>query len=134
MNFNTDVAAYKEITEVGIWPCSDQKVLIPLTYSANGVWSAVSYTTGAANTDWGNARYKIRMNSSEGETWWVTVNGTDSPPGSDTDPSYFYMRETSAYTQWDDKWKINGEFGDATFDASVTLNASGPYTHLITRK
>ncbi|MDR0567077.1 MAG: SusE domain-containing protein [Prevotellaceae bacterium] len=134
LNFNTDVAAYKEITEVGIWPCSDQKVLIPLTYSANGVWSVVSYTTGAANTDWGNARYKIRMNSSEGETWWVTVNGTDSPPGSDPYPSYFYMRETSAYTQWEDKWKINGEFGDATFDASVTLNASGPYTHLITRK
>jgi hypothetical protein len=134
LNFNTDVAAYKEITEVGIWPCSDQVVLIPLTYSANGVWSAVNYITGTANTDWGNARYKIRMNSSEGITWWVTVNGTDSPPGSNPNPSYFYMRETSTYTQWDDKWKINGEFGNATFDASVTLNASGPYTHLITRK
>ena len=134
LNFNTDVAAYKEITEVGIWPCNDQKVLIPLTYSGNGVWSATGYPVGAANTDWGNARYKIRMNSSEGETWWVTANVTDSPPGDNPDPSYFYMRETSAYTQWDDKWKINGEFGNATFDASVTLNASGPYTHLITRK
>jgi hypothetical protein len=134
LNFNTDVAAYKEITRIGIWPCSDQVVLIPLTYAANGVWTAINYTTGTANTDWGNARYKIRMDSPAGNTWWVTVNGTDSPPGSNPNPSYFYIRETSTYTQWDDKWKINGEFGNATFDVSVTLNASGPYTHSITRK
>ncbi|MDR1416455.1 MAG: SusE domain-containing protein [Prevotellaceae bacterium] len=133
LNFNTDVAAYKEITGVGIWPCSDEVVLIPLTYSANGVWSATDYTTGNANTDWGNARYKIRMDSPEGNTWWITANGTDSPPGDNPNPSYFYMRETSAYTQWDDKWKINGEFGNATFDVSVSLNVSEP-THLITRK
>jgi hypothetical protein len=134
LNFNTDVAAYREITGIGIWACSDQLVLIPLTYSANGVWTATNHAVGSANSDWGNARYKIKMDSPAGTTWWITVNTTDSAPGGNPNPSYFYVKETATFNQWDDKWKINGEFANSTFDASVTLNASGPYTHLITRK
>jgi hypothetical protein len=134
LNFNTDVAAYKTITGIGIWPCSDQAVKIPLTYSANGVWTATNYTVGSANGDYGSARYKIMMESSQGVTWWVTVNATDNAPGASPNPSYFYIRETPTSAQWDDKWKINGEFGNATFDASVTLKADETYTHSITRK
>jgi hypothetical protein len=134
LDFNTGGVAYNKINSMGIFHCEENRVIIPLDYTANGVWSATSYALGEIRTDWGNARYKIKMESEAGESWWVTVNGTDSPPGDNANPAYFYVRETSTYSQWDDKWKINGEFTNSSFDASVTLNASGPYTHSITRK
>jgi hypothetical protein len=134
LDFNTGGVAYNKITSMGIFHCEENRVIIPLAYTGNGVWSATDCALGAIRGDWGNARYKIEMESDAGKSWWVTVNETDSPPGSSPNPNYYYVRETSAYTQWDNKWKINGEFTDATFDASVTLNASGPYTHIVTRK
>jgi hypothetical protein len=134
LDFNTGGVAYNKINSMGIFHCEENRVIIPLNYTANGIWSATGFALGDIRGDWGNARYKIKMESEAGESWWVTVNTTDSAPGENPNPAYYYVRETITFTQWDDKWKINGEFNDASFDASITLNASGPYTHIITRK
>jgi hypothetical protein len=134
LDFNTGGVAYNKINSIGIFHCGENRVIIPLDYTANGVWSVSNYALGTISDDYGNARYKIEMESEAGESWWVTVNGTDSPPGANPNPAYYYVREALTSGQWDDKWKIDGEFADSSFDVSVTLNASGPYTHIITRK
>jgi hypothetical protein len=133
LDFNTDQATFTKITGMGIWPCSDQTVKIPLNYAGNGVWSVTDYTVTSANSDWGNARYKILMTTGSGNVFWGTVNSTDSPPGGNPNPNYYFMKIVTS-GQWDDKWKIPSEFAGGIFDASVTLNASGEYTHMITRK
>jgi hypothetical protein len=140
LNFNTDVATYKEILNVR-WYILWWDHEIDLDYDGLGVWKK-TVTIGAGECTNGNTdnRYKFRMvdntATNSGRSQWIAVNGQDSEPTGN--PNYYYIRQDYVTQQWTDGWvwKVPGHSGwnGNTYNITFSLKADETYTHMISRQ
>jgi len=141
LDFNTGAATYALVTRVSFYFSPEGKILFDLPYVGNGVFRAENQTVTFKQEGWGrDERYKFRMFIKENagadpekELEWGTLNGTDSRPTPTSPESYYYLRLITAVTQWDNKWKLMGDFDSVPADYTIYLQADKPYTHSITK-
>ncbi len=69
----------------------------------------------------------------EKELEWATLNQTDSRPTASSSESYYYLQLLTNLSQWDNKWKLMGDFDGVPADYTIYLTADQPYTHTITK-
>ncbi len=131
LDFTNKGVSTMKITSMGVFFSPENKVILDLPYQGAGVWSG----TGVINfrqESWGkDERYKFQLQTSLGTKQLGTVNGTDSQPTAASPASYYYVKLLDQTTQWDDKWKFSSAVDGANTTVTVTMNASGPYTHLV---
>jgi len=140
LDFNTGAATYTLVEKIGFFFCPSNSVLFELPYVGNGVFKATKQTVTFKQESWGrDERYKFRMfvreNEGQGDLkeWeWGTLNQTDSRPTATSPESYYYMQLVTP-TQWDNKWKLMGDFDGVPADYTVYLQADKPYTHSISK-
>lgn len=140
LDFNTGACTYTLIARVGFYFCPDGKILFDLPYIGYGVFQAKETVT-FKQEGWGrDERYKFKMfmkgNSgvdAEKEYDWGTLNQTDSRPTPTSPESYYYLQLLDIPTQWDNKWKLMGNFDGVPATYTVYLTADQPYTHTITK-
>ncbi len=61
------------------------------------------------------------------------MNQTDSRPTASSPESYYYVLWLENLTQWDNKWKLMGDFDGVEATYTLSLTADGAYTHSITK-
>lgn len=140
MDFNTGASSYTLVMGIGFFFSPDNSVLFELPYIGNGVFKATQQTVTFKQEGWGrDERYKFRMfvkeNGGAGEVKeleWGTLNQTDSRPTSTSPESYYYM-QLVPLTQWENKWKLMGDFDGVPADYTIYLQADKPYTHSVTK-
>lgn len=139
LDFNTGACTYTLITRIGFYFCPDDKILFELPYVGYGVFSARE-TVAFKEESWGkDERYKFRMYikenggaDAEKAVEWGTLNQTDSRPTPTSPASYYYLQGFTEVSQWDNKWKLMGDFDGVPATYTVYLTADQPYTHTIT--
>ena len=59
----------------------------------------------------------------------------DSRPTASSPESYYYMQLLTGanVTQWDNKWKLMGDFDGVPATYTIYLTADQPYTHSIVK-
>ncbi len=139
LDFNTGASTLTLVTRMGFYFCPEGKILFDLPYKGYGVFQAVETVTFKQES-WGrDERYKFRMfvkedggAAEEKELEWGTLNQTDSRPTPTTPESYYYLKLLNP-TQWDNKWKLMGDFDGNPGVYTIYLQADKPYTHSITK-
>lgn len=140
LDFNTGASTYTLIVGIGFYFSPVGQILFELPYKGNGVFQA-NATVTFKQEGWGrDERYKFRMAVKENggagelkELEWGTLNQTDSRPTPTSPASYYYIRLLTNITQWDNKWKLMGEFDGVPAVYTVYLQADKPYTHSVTK-
>lgn len=141
LDFNTGACTYTLVTRIGFYFCPEGQILFDLPYVGNGIFRAEDQTVTFKQEGWGrDERYKFRMfvkenggADAEKELEWGTLNGTDSRPTPTSPESYYYLKLITNLTQWDNKWKLMGDFDGVPADYAIYLQAGQPYTHSITK-
>ncbi len=141
LDFNTGACTYTLVTRIGFYFSPEGQILFDLPYVGNGIFRAEDQTVTFKQESWGrDERYKFRMFVKENggadpetELEWGTLNGTDSRPTPTSPESYYYIKLIDNITQWDNKWKLMGDFDDVPADYTIYLQAGQPYTHSITK-
>lgn len=139
LDFNTGASTYSLIEGIGFYFSPDGALLFELPYIGNGIFQARNTVT-FKQEGWGrDERYKFRMFVKEDggsaelqELEWGTLNQTDSRPTATSPESYYYMQLVTP-TQWDNKWKLMGDFDGVPALYTIYLQADRPYTHSITK-
>lgn len=139
LDFTTGSATYTFIEGIGFYFSPSNTMLFELPYVGNGIFKAEAQTVTFKQESWGrDERYKFRMfvreDAGEGEIEemeWGTLNPTDSRPVADSPDSYYYITLVNP-SQWDNKWKLMGDFDGVPADYAIYLQADKPYTHSIT--
>lgn len=140
LDFNTGAATYTLVNRIGFYFSPSGEVLFDLPYVGYGVFQAKATVTFKQES-WGrDERYKFRMfvqenggSDAEKELEWGTLNQTDSRPNASSPESYYYMKLLEDLSQWDNKWKLNGDFDGVEATYTVYLTADMPYTHSISK-
>lgn len=138
LDFNTGASTYTLVTRIGFYFCPIGDVLFDLPYVGYGVFKAKETVTFHPES-WGkDERYKFRMfvkeNGGTGEVTeydWGTLNQTDARPTPTSPESYYYLQLLTTPTQWDNKWKLMGDFDGVPATYTLYLTADQPYTHTI---
>lgn len=138
LDFNTGACTYTLVTRIGFYFSPSGAILFDLPYAGYGVFKARATVTFKQES-WGrDERYKFRMfvkenagTGAERELEWATLNQTDSRPTATSPESYYYLRLLDNPTQWDNKWKLMGDFDGAEAEYTIYLTADQPYTHTI---
>jgi hypothetical protein len=141
LDFNTGACTYTLVTRIMFYFCPEGALLFELPYEGYGIFRAKKQTVTFKQEGWGrDERYKFRMfvkeNAGAGEEKeleWATLNSTDSRPVPTSPESYYYLRLLDTTSQWDDKWKLMGDFDDVPADYTIYLQADAPYTHSISK-
>ena len=140
LDFNTGAASYSLVEGIVFYFPPVNSVLFELPYKGNGVFQAKSTVTFKQES-WGrDERYKFMMqvkedggNGEEKQLEWGTLNATDSRPNPTSPESYYYLKLYTDVTQWENKWKMSGDFDDVPAVYTIYLQADKPYTHSITK-
>jgi hypothetical protein len=140
LDFNTGAASYTLVTRMAFYFSPGGACIFDLPYVGYGVFRAKATVTFRQES-WGrDERYKFRMfvktnggADPEKELEWGTLNQTDSRPTPTSPESYYYLRLLDNLTQWDNKWKLMGDFDDTEAVYTIYLTADMPYTHTITK-
>lgn len=141
LDFNTGASTYTLVTRIGFYFCPTGSILFDLPYVGYGVFKATRQTVTFHQESWGrDERYKFRMfvkenggTGEEKELEWATLNQTDSRPTASSPDSYYYLQLLTNLSQWDNKWKLMGDFDGVPADYTLYLTADQPYTHTITK-
>lgn len=142
LDFNTGAATYTLVKSISFYFSPEGAHLFDLPYVGNGVFQAKNQTVTFKQEGWGrDERYKFRMfireegAAADEEVEWGTLNGTDSRPNAASPESYYYLKMYTGdgVTQWDNKWKLMGDFDDVPATYTIYLQADKPYTHTITK-
>ena len=139
LDFTTGSANYTFIESIGFFFSPTNEVLFDLPYVGDGIFRAEAQTVTFKQESWGrDERYKFKMfgrdNAGEGELQefeWGTLNPTDSRPTPDSPDSYYYI-DLVTPSQWDNKWKLMGDFDGVPADYTIYLQADKNYTHSVT--
>lgn len=139
LDFNTGASTTTLITRVAFYFSPEGKILFDIPYKGYGVYQTTATVT-FKQEGWGrDERYKFRMfvkeNGGAGEEKefeWGTLNQTDSRPTATSPASYYYIKLMNP-TQWDNKWKLMGDFDGNPGIYTIYLQADKPYTHSITK-
>lgn len=140
LDFNTGACTYTLVTRIGFFFCPEDKILFDLPYVGYGVFQAKETVTFKQES-WGrDERYKFRMfvkedgGKAEVAEWeWATLNQTDARPTPTSPDSYYYLQLLTSKSQWDNKWKLMGDFDGVPATYTIYLTADQPYTHSITK-
>jgi len=140
LDFNTGASTYTLVLGIGFYFSPAGSLLFELPYKGNGIFQAKETVT-FKQEGWGrDERYKFRMfvkeNGGAGEMKeleWGTLNQTDSRPTPTTAESYYYLKLLTNLTQWDNKWKLMGDFDGVPAVYTIYLQADKPYTHSVTK-
>lgn len=140
LDFNTGVCSYALVTRIGFFFSPEGAILFDLPYKEYGIFQATATVTFKQES-WGrDERYKFRMfvreengTAAERQLEWGTLNQTDSRPTAGSPESYYYLHLTDNLTQWDNKWKLMGDFDGVEATYTIYLTAEKPYTHTITK-
>ena len=140
LDFNTGACTYTLVNKIGFYFCPTDEVLFELPYVGYGVFQTKA-TVNFKEESWGkDERYKFRMfiqenggADTEKEVEWGTLNQTDSRPTTSSPESYYYLQLLTEVSQWDNKWKLMGDFDGVPATYTVYLTADQPYTHSITK-
>lgn len=141
LDFNTGACTYTLVTRIGFYFCPEGQILFDLPYVGNGIFRAEDQTVTFHQESWGrDERYKFRMfvkgnagADPETELEWGTLNQTDSRPTATSPDSYYQLKLLTGLTQWDNKWKLMGDFDGVPADYTIYLQADQPYTHSIAK-
>lgn len=141
VDFKTTTASLSLVTKIGFFFCPTNEILFELPYAGYGVFKAVQQTVTFKQEGWGrDERYKFRMfikenrgAGEEKELEWGTLHSTDSRPDDESPESYYYLKLVTDFNQWDNKWKLMGDFDDVPADYTIYLTADKPYTHSISK-
>lgn len=141
LDFNIGAYTYALVENIQFFFCPDNDYLFELPYAGYGVFRAEKQTVTFKQESWGrDERYKFRMFIKEnagkgaGREWeWGTLNSTDSRPNATSPEDYYYLRLITTTTQWEEKWKLMGDFDGVPADYTIYLQADKPYTHTITK-
>lgn len=139
LDFNTGACTYALVTKMGFFFSPENKMLFELPYVGYGVFQAKATVTFFQES-WGrDERYKFRMfikenggADAEKEMEWGTLNQTDARPTATSPETYYYLQLLSP-TQWDNKWKLMGDFDGVPATYTIYLTADKPYTHSIVK-
>lgn len=139
LDFNTGASTLTLVTRMSFYFSPEGKILFDLPYKGYGVFQALETVT-FKQEGWGrDERYKFRMfvkedggTAEEKELEWGTLNQTDSRPTATSPESYYYLQLLNP-TQWDNKWKLMGDFDGNPGVYTIYLQADKPYTHSITK-
>lgn len=139
LDFNTGASTATLVTRVAFYFSPEGKILFDIPYKGYGVFQATETVT-FKQEGWGrDERYKFRMfvkedggTGEETELEWGTLNQTDSRPTASSPESYYYLKLMNP-TQWDNKWKLMGDFDGNPGVYTIYLQADKPYTHSITK-
>jgi hypothetical protein len=140
LDFNTGACSYALVTRIGFYFSPLGAIVFDLPYKEFGVFQTRETVTFHQES-WGrDERYKFRMfvkenggADEEKELEWATLNQTDSRPTATSPESYYYMQLTDNVTQWDNKWKLMGDFDGVEATYTIYLTADLPYTHSIAK-
>lgn len=140
LDFNTGACSYTLVNRISFYFSPEGKTLFDLPYIGYGVFQARETVT-FKQEDWGrDERYKFRMfiqenggADAEKEVEWGTLNQTDARPTSSSPESYYYLQLLEEVSQWDNKWKLMGDFDGVPATYTIYLTADQPYTHSIVK-
>lgn len=140
-DFETGACTITLVTRISFFFSPTNEILFDLPYSGYGVFKATNKTVTFKQEGWGrDERYKFRMfvkedggKGAEKEFEWGTLNQTDSRPNSSSPESYYYLQLLTNVSQWDNKWKLMGDFDGVPADYTIYLTADTPYTHSISK-
>jgi hypothetical protein len=138
LDFTTGTATYTFVESINFFFSPTNALLFELPYIGNGVFQAKAQTVTFKQEGWGrDERYKFKMyvrdDAGEGEIRemeWGTLNPTDSRPAPDSPDSYYYITLVDP-TQWDNKWKLMGDFDGVAADYTIYLQGDKQYTHSV---
>jgi hypothetical protein len=138
LDFTTGSATYTLIDGIGFFYSSSNTMLFELPYIGNGIFQAKNQTVTFKQESWGkDERYKFRMYVRENagkseiqEMEWGTLNPTDSRPTPNSPDSYYYITLVNP-SQWDNKWKLMGNFDGVPANYTIYLQVDKPYTHSV---
>lgn len=141
LDFNIGAYTYTLVESIQFYFSPDDAHLFELPYVGYGVFKAEKQTVTFKQESWGrDERYKFRMfvkenagKGTEKEWEWGTLNSTDSRPNATSPEDYYYLRLITSTTQWEDKFKLMGDFDSVPADYTIYLQADKPYTHTITK-
>lgn len=142
LDFAVASAKMVEITGCGVFFCPSNGVIMSMGYQGNGVWEGTGETP-FKQEGWGrDERYKVEMNTADGNIYWGPTNsGLDGRPSDDAavDPTadYWFCMEWP-FSQWDNKWKFHGNHDTEVMGGQTTVtlylnttNPTGRYTHFV---
>lgn len=140
LDFNTGACTYTLVTRISFYFSPEGAILFDLPYVGYGVFQAKETVTFKQES-WGrDERYKFRMfvkedggKGAEQEWEWATLNQTDARPTPTSPDSYYYLQLLTTTSQWDNKWKLMGDFDGVPATYTIYLTADQPYTHSITK-
>ncbi|MCD7713080.1 MAG: SusE domain-containing protein [Parabacteroides sp.] len=140
LDFNTGACSYTLVNRISFYFCPEDKTLFDLPYIGYGIFQARETVTFHPES-WGrDERYKFRMfiqenggADAEKEVEWATLNQTDARPTPSSPESYYYLLLLEDVTQWDNKWKLIGDFDGVPATYTIYLTADQPYTHSIVK-
>lgn len=140
LDFNIGACTYTLVNKIGFYFCPTDEVLFELPYIGYGVFQAKETVTFKQES-WGrDERYKFRMfiqenngADTEKEVDWGTLNQTDSRPTASSPESYYYLQLFTETSQWENKWKLMGDFDGVPATYTIYLTADKPYTHTIVK-
>jgi hypothetical protein len=139
LDFNTGASTVTLVTRVSFYFSPQGEILFDLPYKGYGIFQSTETVT-FKQEGWGrDERYKFRMfvkedggSAGEKELEWGTLNQTDSRPTASSPESYYYIKLMEP-TQWDNKWKLIGDFDGNPAVYTLYLQADKPYTHSVTK-
>ena len=142
VDFTSGSTIMTQINSVNLFYC-DTKALIPIPYAGQGVWKITNAPLTLKQESWGwEDRYKFEYMTTKSDgtpstEWWGSVNSDNNAPTTgSTAPSFWYLVPVTS-DQWNNAFKFDHAFfatpPNITINATVTMNASGPYTHTISQ-
>ncbi|SOD15344.1 SusE domain-containing protein [Pedobacter xixiisoli] len=134
IDFLSGSVVIRELQSIGILLSDQNRVTHTFTYQGGGVWKLANYNVIFVNKGgWQEDRYKFVYTFNTGVENWGQLGNSDNRPNLATE-SYFQMKpvEAGAFTG---VFKFANDFYDAAnlaknfVDVTITMNASGAYTH-----
>lgn len=140
LDFNTGASTYTLINGIVFYFSPEGKDLFELPYIGNGVFQTEATVT-FKQEGWGrDERYKFMMQVTEDGgkgteklLEWGTLNATDSRPNPTSPESYYYLKLFTDVTQWENKWKLAGDFDGKPAVYTIYLQSDKPYTHSVSK-
>lgn len=140
LDFNTGASTYTLINGIVFYFSPEGKALFELPYVGNGVFQTEATVT-FKQEGWGrDERYKFMMQvtedggkGAENLLEWGTLNATDSRPNATSPESYYYLKLFTEVTQWENKWKLAGDFDGEPAVYTIYLQSDKPYTHSVSK-
>ena len=147
LDFSMGTATYTQINKIALWYGQGDDTAFSVPYAGQGVWqvtSSMNLGQVTWNGDWGywEDRYKFEYFTTQSDgtastEWWGSVNSDNNAPTSSTPLSFWYLTPVTS-DQWNNSFKFDHSLvvsstGQMTIDVTITMNASGPYTHSISQ-